>query len=231
MTKRQPTYALYTLLFAVLTLAGCDERGPTQENSGPKEISAEQIHSLVKQPQSSFIAAVPDSVTANLSNSQGALKRSWEELHSFRELATEAETWKKAHEAVRARLTQPSPVPQFRREQMAGHVMLTEWLNEGNLAPKKREALSFYTRLMVRNESPQVLELSKALVRLEGHWSSSRIARAAQTVLTSAQSQFGPKLDASESGAIKLNLEVGETISLNLSETGARRSNGEAQRD
>ncbi len=199
------TRSLCFSLLSLLLLVGCESQSLNQEHSPePNEISAQNV-------QSRFTAVVPSHASDDdLSNSRAALNQSLDELDSFQRLADEAETWRKAHEAIQNRLDRSSPIPQFRREQMAGHVMLTTWLNEeGDIPPEKQEALAFYTDLMIKNESPQAVEISKALARLEGHWDSERIAEAAETVATAARQhrsstidlgQNAPKIETADSG-------------------------------
>lgn len=164
----------------IFLLVGCDDTAtPETENSAPQ-----LLHS--------FVAGTPDDVEPTMPSelSSAERKRNADQRHAdfraFEKAVSTAAGWKEADRRVRALLEESSPVPHYRREQVAADWMFKEWLLQDKSSSKKQKAIAFYTNLMIENRNPQAQVIQPALQRLEGHWSESHIAEAAGTAFHAA---------------------------------------------
>jgi len=95
--------------------------------------------------------------------------------------AQESRSWMEADQQVRTVLAGIREHPLRQKiEQLAAHAMLTHRLLNGEGTPAKRDAIGFYTRLLIDNRNPDASIILPALQTLEGHWPKERIASSAQ---------------------------------------------------
>jgi hypothetical protein len=88
--------------------------------------------------------------------------------------------WQEADRKIREVLEANVSAPQsFATEQIAASKMLTLRLFEGELSSDKREAIAYYTELLLKNEHPGADIIAEALQALDGKWSKQQISRAA----------------------------------------------------
>lgn len=91
-----------------------------------------------------------------------------------------SKSWQETDRKVREELGSIAQDPYaFVLEQTSAHRMLSEHLLRGEEVSEKKEAVAYYTELLLRNEYPDAEVLSNALEALEGTWSPSQLARAA----------------------------------------------------
>lgn len=89
-------------------------------------------------------------------------------------------SWQEANREVREQIASIAQDPYaFELEQFAAHQMLSKYLLRGEEVPEKKDAIAYYTELLLRNEYPDAEIISNALEALEGKWTRSQIARAA----------------------------------------------------
>jgi len=128
-----------------------------------------------------------------------------EETVRFEEAANSASDWREADREVQDLLTATSSIPTFVLEQSAAYAMFREFFTtdqwQKNFTQEKREALAFYTSLLVENRSPESHFVYTGLKHLEGHWSPEQIKRAAETALEAAERKYGSGPSETKAGS------------------------------
>ena len=125
--------------------------------------------------------------------------------------SAEADDWKAADEAIR-QLVHTSEPPGFFREQIAGHVMLTDWLLDAEASDEVIAATARYVDLMIENQSPQATTLLPALQRLEGHWTVQRIRQAATVAAEAATAKAQKSLQCTDCSIDQLRAQLPDNI-------------------
>jgi hypothetical protein len=113
----------------------------------------------------------------------------------FYRILTGAEDWREAHEAFREELASPSEIPQYLRDQTAATLMLRTHLLGGPVDDEKREAIGYYTNLLVEHKSPEGELIASALQELRGYWPDAQISAAAAQAASGVEVFLAKRLD------------------------------------
>ena len=172
-------HVIFAAVAVGFVLAGCSD-GPVADNSA------------LKGPASgSMVIANPDDYKPSDDPEVRAdrFREAAEFRAGLRLALLQAEGWRDADARAREMLADAGGVPAFKAEQFAAYYMLTMHLLPGSYeaAPEKREAVGYYTDLLVRHRNPNASLIASALSRLEGTWDDERRARAAEASYGAAE--------------------------------------------
>ena len=78
------------------------------------------------------------------------------------------------------------------------------------LTREQREAISFATELLLKNENPNAHLLAACLRALEGHWTEARIQSTAELALVAAE-DYLDEVDCSDCAASKNDISPSST--------------------
>lgn len=99
-------------------------------------------------------------------------------------IVEKATDWKAAHAAVQHSLLEFEDQPfAYHIQQSIANRMLALHLLAENSTQEMKEAIAFYTELLLKNKHPDSYVLSKAIDRLEGFWTTERRRAAAAEAL------------------------------------------------
>ena len=116
---------------------------------------------------------------------QAILEESFQRIsivdHELSAEIAQSTDWKEADRKVRTDLDALTENPYlYHLIQTTGNQMLSDQLLRGSIDGEKKAAISFYTQLLLDNNHPDAMILSRALEALEGEWPPERRADAAQ---------------------------------------------------
>jgi len=221
----------FILLFSLTLIAGCesDSSVSTQESGeAPIEASEGTPNTFGQPPQ---MSKAEREKASHLSDQSSVSKL--EQLSKvgtrFRGIVKDASDWNEAHQKLRERLqgTENSPVPNYLREQIAAlsmfRTVFTDWGTD--LSEEQREAVGFYTELLVTNRSPESTFVLSGLEKVEGHWSDSKVAEYARIARRSAADTYGtdqPKTSSSEEGGSESLQSAKQRHTVDISEANGK---------
>lgn len=109
-----------------------------------------------------------------------------------------APRWEQADASVRDVLSQRERVPAYMVEQLAAQSMLSGRLLDAPDSPDVRDAIGYYTDMMLRHETANAPLVERALDRLRGTWPPQRIEEAAASTVDEAREYAARRLDCEE---------------------------------
>lgn len=182
------------LCFLWLNSTGCERNTPPGNpiedgtkyllSKGSKGISGDEVEFVpVVTPESKrpYHGKKP----ADLTNAERmALEQELKQISkaqvAIRIIATLQPQWQDADTKIKSILQSVDKSPFLGTiEQFAGSLMLKRLLADNDGSPEKREAISFYTKMLLSHNHPDSDLIGQALVFLEGYWSEEEIARRA----------------------------------------------------
>ena len=99
-----------------------------------------------------------------------------------------ASDWAEADEYAREVIASNTGHPLLHQfEQVIARQMLSERLLPAEPTTESREAIAYYTRLLIKNKYPDVTVLQPALAALGGYWSSNELISAAKSTVSNAE--------------------------------------------
>ena len=173
---------LALVMGAALLLAGCNESA--QQSPAPSKPIT--FIPVMAPPGSPVLAKSTMS-----KEEQARLAESFQRIsiadHELSADIAQSTDWKETNRKIRSNLEALAGNPYlYHLIQTSGNQMLSDQLLKGSIDAEKRGAISFYTQLLVDNNHPDALIISRALAALEGEWSSARRAEAAKRASQSA---------------------------------------------
>ena len=211
----------FLLLLMFVFVAGCETgfNEPKTEEKGPDPLSQAALSIQWFSPP--HLRATPEQWERG--------KRTTGKF-PIAEFVVESESWQAADEKVRAYLAnQQDNEFLVLLEQMAGSAMIQRIQQAQGTSEERLEAVSYYTDLLVKNESNHYDVIYMGLSELRGHWDEARLRQAADAVVTygtereeakfariearekELQEQYGKKTEegpTSNAGEIKRNMEA-----------------------
>lgn len=180
------TYALRALvvgLFLTGYLAACGKEGsPSAEYLGSRAGAAASYAQLFGSPEGFDMEALTDA------DRQDVLEALAPGTLAIRRAVADAAHWEAADEAVRELLAAADyHAARPYLGQAAAKAMLEHRLLQAPPSPEQQAAVAFYAELLLEGRSPEAPLVLKALESLDGYWSASRRAAAAQQAATAAQ--------------------------------------------
>ncbi len=136
-------------------------------------------------------------------------------MNRFYRILASAEGRREADEAFREELASPSEIPSYTREQTAATLMLRTHLLGGSVDAEKREAVGYYTNLLVENRSPEAELIATALEELRGYWPDAQIRAAAARAASGVEVFLTKRLDR-QNRAGKALARMGKNTDTNL---------------
>lgn len=183
-----------TLLLTVVGfMVGCIERESVLDLTHSEPTSAEK-RGEARTVQGKSDLFIPISATEEIFKrdlelkQQGRMRELREQrmvliqfVKLFKDLEKE-QTWQHMHEAIRHQLEVYKKHPlSFAFEQLAGNLMLRKKLLTGEITQEKREAIAYYTDMLLIRNHEDASVLLPALRQLRHTWSREKLTRAIQT--------------------------------------------------
>ena len=137
-----------------------------------------------------------------------------EHSQTLQQLVFDQENWQVADEATRAYLTrheEAEVIPLL--EQVAGSLMIQRIRRSEESSRERAGAVSFYTNLLVKNESSDYEAIYIALSELQEHWDQVQIRRAIRTVTEYGQAREEAKMQRAEAREKALQERYGKAES------------------
>lgn len=181
------------LLTVVGLMVGCIERESALDLTNSESASAEKRRETRKVEGKSDLF-IPISATEEILKrdlelkQQGRMRELREQrmvliqlVKLFKDLEKE-QNWQRMHEVIRHQLEAYKNHPlSFAFEQLAGNLMLRKKLLKGEMTQEKREAIAYYTDMLLVRNHEDASVLLPALRQLQQTWSREKLTRAIQT--------------------------------------------------
>ncbi len=175
-------------ILTLYVLAGCHDTPSSAEEPRASLLTADlTVH--MSSPEAFSNTPIPRQTLMERSKAANAV------MGRFYRILTGAEDWREAHEAFREELASPSEIPQHLRDQTAAALMLRTHLLGGPVDDEKREAIGYYTNLLVEHKSPEGELIATALQELRGYWPDAQISAAAAQAASGVEVFLAKRLD------------------------------------
>jgi hypothetical protein len=223
--KTLPMISLWILSLLALSFIGC-ESDSWRNNLIPGE-SAYPLNKRAKGAGSDQIEYVPivspeskrlfrgkklENLTQEERNElEQELRKAGQAQLAIQAIVLHQPQWQIADKKIKSILQSAEKSPPLilnTLEQFAGSVMLRRLLAESDSSQENREAIDFYTKMLLRNHHPDSDLISQALTTLEGYWPGEKIARYALETANNARTYLkeNPCQPCLESTGIKEQL-------------------------